>query len=196
MIDLSKVDISKWNIDETGISDLEALIRMTDPWNIALVTDTLGLMIHRKKGTVIDTSKVPKDVDIRSDRFKRAIQGAKITVLDLNGVIPSDLFIDRLCVIKDKNGNIEGYLLELSEYFEIDGLDALLGDEYMHGWLLNLGDKMYCHGFDRDIPGVEEAHWFKIDKLLFGVIRLTINDKVYAPKIINVAYDVYDLIER
>ena len=196
MIDLSKVDISKWNIDETGISDLEALIRMTDPWNIALVTDTLGLMIHRKEGTVIDTSKVPKDVDIRSDRFKRAIQGAKITVLDRNGIIPSDLFIDRLYVIRDKKGNIEGYLLELSEYFEIDGLDALLNDEYMHGWLLNLGDKMYCHGFDRDIPGVEEAHWFKIEKLLFGVIRLTINDKVYAPKIINVAYSVYDLIER
>lgn len=196
MIDLSKVDISKWNIDETDISDLEALIRMTDPWNIALVTNTLGLMIHRKEGDTVDTSKVPKDVDIRSDRFKRAIRGAKITVLDLNGVIPSDLFIDRLYVIKDKTGNIEGYLLELSEYFEIDGLDALLGDEYMHGWLLNLGDKMYCHGFDRDIPGVEEAHWFKIDKLLFGVIRLTINDKVYAPKIINVAYDVYDLIER
>lgn len=196
MIDLSKVDISKWNIDETDISDLEALIRMTDPWNIALVTNTLGLMIHRKEGDTVNTSKVPKDVDIRSDRFKRAIRGAKITVLDLNGVIPSDLFIDRLYVIKDKTGNIEGYLLELSEYFEIDGLDALLGDEYMHGWLLNLGDKMYCHGFDRDIPGVEEAHWFKIDKLLFGVIRLTINDKVYAPKIINVAYDVYDLIER
>ena len=196
MIDLNKVDISKWNIDETGISDLEALIRMTDPWNIALVTDTLGLMIHRKEGTIIDTSKVPKDVDIRSDRFKRAIQGAKITVLDRNGIIPSDLFIDRLYVIRNKKGNIAGYLLELSEYFEIDGLDALLGDECMHGWLLNLGDKMYCHGFDRDIPGVEEAHWFKIEKLLFGIIRLTINDKVYTPKIINVAYSVYDLIER
>lgn len=196
MIDLSTVDISKWNIGETDISDLEALIRMTDPWNIALVTDTLGLMIHRKDGDTVDTSKVPKDVDIRSDRFKRAIRGAKLTVLDRNGIIPSDLFIDRLYIIRDKNNNIDGYLLELSEYFEIDGLDALLNDEYSHGWLLNLGDKMYCHGFDRDIPGVEEVHWFKIEKLLFGVIRLTIKDKVYMPKIINVAFDVYDIIEK
>ena len=195
MIDLSTIDISKWNIDESGMSDFEALIRMTDPWNVALVTDTLGLIIHRKDGDTVDTSKVPKDVDIRSDRFKKAIKGAKTTVLDRNGIIPSDLFIDRLFVIRDKNNNIEGYLLELSEYFEINGLDALLDGEYMHGWLLNLGDKMYCHGFDRDIPGVEEAHWFKIEKIMFNIIRLTINDKVYRPKIVNVAYNVYDIIE-